>query len=170
MPTPTPEEVARVRRESKRNEPNSTWEADLIGAMGEIAFAKAFGFEVDMTPRPDGDGGVDFVFWRKGKRKTIDVKTANRAPYLLVTERTMRKCADIVVLGAHDRGEVTFIGWEVKGVMSTMPTADFGLGPNNLSHFRAASELRPMGQLVNYLGGASVSRERPQPDETENEL
>jgi hypothetical protein len=164
MPTPTPEEVARVRRESKRNEPNSTWEADLIGAMGEIAFAKAFGFEVDMTPRPDGDGGVDFVFWRKGKRKTIDIKTANRAPYLLVTERAMRKAADILVLAVHDRGEITFIGWETKGIMSTMPTADFGLG---LSHFRAASELRPMGQLCNYLGAADVSRE---PNETENAL
>lgn len=167
MSTPTPEDVARVRRESKRGGPNSTWDADLIGAMGEIAFAKAFGFEVDMTPRPDGDNGVDFVFWRKGKRKTIDVKTASKPVYLLVTRDAMRNSADILVLGAYDRGEVTFLGWETKGIMATMPVADFGLGPDKPSHFRLASELRTMGQFCNYLGGADVSRE---PNETENEL
>jgi hypothetical protein len=168
MPTLTADELAAIRQECKgensspRINPDDPLAENRVGAAGELAFANAFGFEVDGIAHPNGDGGVDFRCLVNGRKVTIDIKTANTARYLLIPREAIRKCADILVLCAYDRGVVQFIGWETRSIMACMPTANFGLC---LSHFRPASELRPIGQLVQLLADREPY---PQPLETEN--
>jgi hypothetical protein len=169
---PTPDEIAATRHGCKngngtpRRNPDDPLDEDRVGAMGELAFARAFGFEVDETPRPAGDGGIDFRFSINQKPVTIDVKTARMPRYLLVTKEG--KCADLFVLAAFDRGAVFFLGWETAAVMRCMPTTTFSEnGPT--SHFRPASELRPMGQLVNLLATRDAPLEAAHPAQPETE-
>ena len=122
---------------------------NVIGVRGEFAFARAFALHIDEQIRPAGDNGVDFRVTIAGREITIDVKTAQRAPYLLVKEHDIGRCADWIVLACFDRGAVSFIGWETRAVMSLMPVASFGAGIR--SHFRARDQLRPMGQLVDLM-------------------
>lgn len=165
-----PEEIARARfdckdgRNSNCNPTDDPYHSDRIGVLGEVAFAKAYGFAIDPRPKPQGDGGVDFVFTINGRPITIDVKTALIPRYLLVQKQSMGQCADILVLQEFDRGVVRAIGWETRSVMAVMPTIVFNAGTPP-AHFRAASELRPMGQLANLL----AMRGGPMHSEQENE-
>lgn len=52
---------------------------ELVGLAGELAFAEEFGYQVDTSDRPGGDGRVDF----HTPAGTVDVKTARKALNLL---------------------------------------------------------------------------------------
>jgi hypothetical protein len=121
---------------------------DRLGAKCELAFADMFGFEVDAEARPDGDGGIDFTLTTHRRDIVIDVKGARIAHNLLIKEKDIDKCADIIVLGLV-RDDVMFLGWEHKSIMQLMPVRDFGYGIKN--YYRHHSELRPMWQLESLI-------------------
>ena len=123
---------------------------NIVGAIGEVWFARLYGLKVNEENMPEGDGGIDFVVNLNGRDVAIDVKCAQRRPpYLLVKESHLHKhpAADFYVLGMLDRGQVTFVGWETRGIMALMPTGVFNSDVEK-SYFRRAESLRPMQQLT----------------------
>jgi hypothetical protein len=113
------------------------------GLAGEIAFAREFHQPVDLTRRPGGDGGTDFVLPLRVK---VDVK-AFRKPNHLIVEVGKVIPQHIYVLCAFD-GDILgarLIGWEWGSTLARAPTRDFGYGIIN--HFIAAEKLRLMQEL-----------------------
>ena len=125
-----------------------------IGIAGEICFANKYGLEVDKTVRPYGDGGKDFTVQVNGYPLTIDVKTYLKPCNLLIEEKSLHQCADVLVLAKYtDFGEdckVDFLGWDTKGIMRVMPRREFSsLGLINC--YRHSSLLRPMWKLEKLI-------------------
>ncbi len=146
-------DIAQIRGDAHPNrskrffdDPNTE---DIIGAAGEVAFAKAFGFQADSSSKPGGDCGIDFGTSINGVPLTIDVKTYRQPYHLLVKVSEIRNCADILVLAHYDHGMVSILGWEHKFMMRRSPTHDFGRGI--VSHFRLRHQLRPIDHLVDLL-------------------
>lgn len=119
---------------------------DLVGLLGEVAFARAFRLALDLDRKPKGDGGVDFVMPLKF---SVDVKTARKAVHLI--HEKGKPIADIYVLAEYsDEGpDVKLIGWEWGKVLAAAPVRDFGHGV--LSHFIHHASLRPMDQLAERI-------------------
>lgn len=120
---------------------------ELIGLLGEKALAEFVGGEVDMEPRPNGDGGVDNVIHTIHGDFRVDVKTA-RKPYHLIVEQGKVRRLTIYILGEFiDEQEpwVRLIGWEWSAVVRAAPCKDFGYGVIN--HYIPAKALRSMGEL-----------------------
>lgn len=119
---------------------------ELIGLVGEEAFALEFGMGTDhhrLTPH--GDGRIDF----HSPAGTIDVKTAEKA-YNLLMERG-KPHADILVLAKFNRGDTTatLLGWEYSSEMEKMPYKDFGYGIIN--HYKHNTQLRPIEELYSMI-------------------
>ena len=115
---------------------------DRVGAAGECAFGDWCGQSPDMTPKPRGDGGVDFhVSLRYG----VDVKTARKAKFLLLEEG--KPVTDIYVLAEYDdaTGTARLLGWAWGSVLVMAPLRDFGCGIQ--SHHLPRQDLRPMDSL-----------------------
>lgn len=115
---------------------------ELIGLVGEAAFSKAFRQPMDLTRRPSGDKGVDFVVpWRM----TVDVKTARKAFHLI--HEAGKPFCDVYVLAEYDDAtrSARLVGWEWGPVLRRAPTRDFGHGVVN--HFIPREQLRPMALL-----------------------
>lgn len=124
----------------------------FVGVWGEMHFARAFGLPYTYeaaTEQYAGDGGIDFTVWFRGVPRTIDIKTSESPQNLLIKERDIERCADLLVLALYNRKVLTFLGWETAGIMAAMPISE--LTPGHPNYFRPVSELRPMGQLVNLL-------------------
>jgi len=121
----------------------------IIGMAGELAFGKRYCLNVDKSIRPDGDGHVDFrAVMNNGKTLTIDIKTATKAYNLLIKEWEIDDCSLVLVLAQYDPAneEVSFLGWQTKGVMRTMPKKVFSsLGIMN--YFCQRDKLRSMEEL-----------------------
>jgi hypothetical protein len=114
---------------------------EYVGVAGEVAFAEEFGLDVDTTPRPYGNGGVDFTL----PIGTVDVK-CYRKPYHLLRE-VDKPHADILVLAGFDdsTGGARLIGWEFDNEMVQCPTRDFGYGI--VSYYKAAGQLKAISEL-----------------------
>lgn len=144
------EEASKRRRAVHRGQESTrrlSDDYDLIGMLGEEAFAWAFGLGArHLELLPGGDGRVDFTL---PLYTTVDVKTYEK-PYNLLREAG-KPHAEILVLAGFDRERksVRLIGWEYDRVMQACPTRDFGYGVTN--HYKAASELRPMRELKGRL-------------------
>lgn len=128
---------------------------DTLGAAGELAFEKWSGLKADKRVLPNGDSHIDFTMTVKGRKLSIDVKTAKKPYHLLVKKHEVMASSDILVL-AGEESEATgqninvwFLGWEHKSMMQIMPCRDFGKGIDNF--YRHYSELRPMWQLRKLL-------------------
>lgn len=116
-------------------------EYELIGLAGEDALAEFCGGEVDITPRPNGDGGTDChiaLFF------TVDVKTSRRGIDLLVEAGKVR--ADIYVAAKYENGRARLLGWEWGKVVAQVPPYDV-CGRGVISHCIPLSKLRPMSEL-----------------------
>ena len=120
---------------------------DIRGSLGELLFSSVYGFPVDTTIRPDGDGGIDF----NTPIGIIDVKTALKPFNLLVKKREINNPVDIYIL-AHDHGdgEASFVGWEYASVMKNCPFKDIG-GFGIISYYKSARELHPMTEFNKLL-------------------
>lgn len=131
---------------------------DIIGVAGEKAFADRYGFKIDDSIRPEGDGHVDFrvEIFENGKKvnKTIDVKTAQKAYHLLIKVWEIKVCADILILVQYNSAEdIKLLGWATKEEMQITKQKTFS-NLNILNHFKHRSELRPMADLDKLLTGA----------------
>jgi hypothetical protein len=125
------------------------------GAMGELAFARAFGLPVGAVHASGGDDGVDFhVRLHCGGNIVadilVDVKTTERTPPELMVKREhlQKNKTHIYVLAILRDGVPTLVGWETRFVVALMPIRKYGA---NEVHCRAADQLRPMDQLVNLF-------------------
>jgi hypothetical protein len=142
------EAAARARTELHRGKAKQrilSPKHDLVGLAGEREFARVFDLQVDLSARPGGDTGIDFMVGRWG----IDVKTA-RKPYYLLRE-VGKWFPDILVLASYDdkTGEARLIGWEWDCEMRRRRTKDFGGGFQ--SHFKPAFGLRSIARLQRGL-------------------
>lgn len=140
---------AHVKNGSPRffDDPN---EEDTIGVVAELAFAQRFGLEVDRNLYENGDGQSDFKVVISNRLLTIDVKGARKPYNLLIKEKDINVCADIVVLARIEgSNNVSLLGWEHKSIMKLMPVKDFGFGIRN--YYRHHTQLRSMSQLACLL-------------------
>jgi hypothetical protein len=125
---------------------------ELVGLRGEEAFAQMFGLDMDLSRRPGGDGGMDFVVTMMVKPPVIfqykvDIKSA-RKPFNLIVEKGKVDAKTIYVLGHYLEliDKVTPIGWEWGATLLAAPTATFG-GHGVLNHYIPRERLRPMREL-----------------------
>ena len=151
-------EIANARIASHKNHESSRYcgdplELSYVGALGELVFARAFGIPFDVkaaTEQVSGDGGIDFIVWLKGRRVTINVKTARgNGTHLTIKPAELKTCADILVLARWNNDIVTLVGWETKGIMSLSEEVDLGYGIPTLA--RQPDMLRPICQLADLL-------------------
>ena len=122
----------------------------IIGMAGEIAFGKRYCLNVDKSIRPDGDGHVDFrAVMNNGKVITIDIKTAIKAYNLLIKEWEIDDCSLVLVLAQYDPAneEVSFLGWQTKGIMKTMPKKVFSPRLGIMNYYCQRDQLRSMEEL-----------------------
>jgi hypothetical protein len=151
---------AAARHAAHQNHPSHrplTENYELIGLRGEQAFAEMFGLDMDLSRRPGGDKGVDFVVTMIVKKPLIlqykvDVKSARR-PFNLIVEKGKVDPKTIYVLGHYmeviDR--VKPIGWEWGAALLQAPTATFGHGQTVLNHYIPRERLRPMSELQDRI-------------------
>ncbi len=120
---------------------------DIRGSLGELLFSSVYGFPVDATIRPSGDGGIDFIT----PIGIIDVKTALKPYNLLVKKNEIYNPVDIYILARdHGNGGASFVGWEYASVMKNCPLKDVG-GFGIVSYYKPAGELHPMAEFDNLL-------------------
>ena len=123
---------------------------DIIGMAGELAFGKRYCLNVDKSIRPDGDGHVDFrAVMNNGKVITIDIKTAIKAYNLLIKEWEIDDCSLVLVLAQYDpkNEEVSFLGWQTKGIMKTMPKKVFSSRLGIMNYYCPRDQLNSMEEL-----------------------
>lgn len=133
---------------------------ELVGVMGEMAFSFYSGLPIDETQRMNGDGGSDFTFrLREGsfnKIISIDVKTAQRAKYLVVREGHIR--SHIYVLAEArplESCRVNLKGWAgYKDVLKANKDDGtiFGFGISN--YYIHSADLRTMDGLLRLIFGS----------------
>jgi len=120
---------------------------DIRGSLGELLFSSVYGFPVDTTVRPNGDGGIDFTT----PIGIIDVKTALKPYNMLVKVDEARNPVDIYVLACdYGDGVASFVGWEYADVMRRCPAKDVG-GKGIISHYKSAKDIRPMKEFNTLL-------------------
>jgi hypothetical protein len=119
---------------------------EVVGLSGEFEFGRLVGLMPDLSQRPEGDKGVDFIV---SMPLSVDVKTARKA-LNLIHERG-KPFADIYVLAEFDeqRQRATIVGWAYGTTLKSAPSKDFGYGVIN--HYIPRESLRPICELVNRL-------------------
>ena len=122
----------------------------IIGMAGEFAFGKRYCLNVDKSIRPDGDGHVDFrAVMNNGKTLTFDIKTAIKAYNLLIKEWEIDDCSLVLVLAQYDPANeaVSFLGWQTKGIMRTMPKKVFSSRLGIMNYYCPRDQLRSIEEL-----------------------
>jgi len=115
---------------------------ERVGLAGEFAFGRFCGQMPDLSERPAGDKGVDFVV---PLLYTVDVKTARKA-HNLIHEASKPLAADIYVLAEYgEDDEATLVGWAWRKQLAAAPVRDFGHGIEN--RYIARENLRSMEEL-----------------------
>lgn len=160
-------EIARIRTGSHSAQSNAARDiagrgrlhADVIGALGELVFAEAFGLQVRVSA-PHGDGGVDWAIEIHGQPLLLDVKaTDEKDPCLMVPDYEIDKPTDVYVLVQwfHNHGRI--LGWEHRAILRCMPKHDFGRGVP--THYRHWTQLRRVVQLAELLAMRDSPRLQP---------
>lgn len=86
---------------------------NVVGLMGEMAFAIYANLEVDTELVKWTDEGKDFEIKIEGTERTVDVKTSQKEPYALFVKE-WRVDSDYYVLAHLDGRTVTFLGTATK--------------------------------------------------------
>ena len=117
-----------------------------IGALGEVAVAKYYGWDVDILPRIKGDNGSDFLFCGKH----IDVQTTSYNPPHLKYDTNHQFRADVAILVrrvTEDSYEIA--GWITAEIFEQHNTTrDYGYG---LRKFVTPSDLMLPEKLLETL-------------------
>jgi len=86
---------------------------NVVGLMGEMAFAIYANLEIDTELVKWTDEGVDFKVTIDGTERTVDVKTSQKEPYALFVKE-WRVDSDYYILGHLEDETVTFLGAATK--------------------------------------------------------
>lgn len=108
-------ERERIHKNHPSNRPLSR-DYEFISLVGEDVLAdefSEFGFTIDLTLRPSGDGGTDF----SSSLGKIDAKTYRNAIHVLVEQNKVN--SDVYVLAQYheDTETATLLGWEYKNAV-----------------------------------------------------
>jgi hypothetical protein len=116
---------------------------DHVGLSGEFEFGKFCGLMPDLSSKPKGDKGIDFVV---PLQFAVDVKTSRRGDMLL-HEAGKETNADIFVLAHYDEvsKRCRLVGWEWAKALLAVEPKDTGRGVVN--HYIPAARLRSMDEL-----------------------
>jgi hypothetical protein len=147
---------AQRRHESHINHPTHrplSPDNHLVGLRGEEAWSREFGGQVDLTPRPSGDGGRDFIV-RLSVEFKVDIKCF-RNPVNLIVEVGRVKKGTIYVLAGYDdtTDKACLLGWAWGLEMLMAPHRDFGRGVVN--HYISRDKLRSMRELRKRISDGS---------------
>jgi hypothetical protein len=113
-----------------------------VGLAGEFEFGRFCGQMPDLSERPAGDKGVDFVV---PLLYTVDVKTARKA-HSLIHEASKPLAADIYVLAEYgEDDEAKLVGWVWRAALAKADIKDFGHDIDN--RYIPREMLRPMEEL-----------------------
>lgn len=119
---------------------------ESVGISGEIAFAKFSGLMFNISDKPQGDNGIDFViplFF------TVDVKAARNPKELL--HEVGKFIADIYVLAEYseETGRSELLGWEFGRILkATTPE----LSAHGVTNYHIPQgELRKMPELAERI-------------------
>lgn len=133
---------------------------EVVGAYGEIVWARMHGLPDPEQFGDGGDGGRDFLHQVRTdtggvKPISVDIKTARKAYNLLVPVGDVR--ADVYVLAAYvetarQSPRIKFVGWELSSAITRAPSRKFH-ERGQLNHFISASALRPMNSLERRIVG-----------------
>ena len=120
---------------------------EKVGLAGEAAFAERFKVEVDLTIKPGGSKGINFVI--NGYK--INVMTARKANYLLVEPGKVK--ADVYVLAAYNdlTKDAYLMGWATKEEIEAASISDIG-GFGIKSHAIYHTRLSDIDELDVFLG------------------
>lgn len=86
---------------------------NVVGLMGEMAFAIYADLEIDTELVKWTDEGIDFEVTIGGTKRTVDVKTSQKEPYALFVKE-WRVDSDYYVLAHLEDRSVTFLGTATK--------------------------------------------------------
>jgi hypothetical protein len=173
----TPDDLRDIYQEAHdrdaRHEDARNWDIDreqthIIGLKGEVAFANLYGLSVDLSARPDGDGGVDFRCSWLNDTVTVDVKTTTHGdnPWLCVREDSDKR-ADRYVLAVANDTEVNLVGFADRQTVIDTPVSD--RTGHTTNHIIESDDLRalPDPALINPAtdtddtGPSKTTRRRP---------
>lgn len=136
---------------------------NLVGVLGEIAFAHRYGYPLDETVRPAGDGGVDF--WTT--LGSVDVRTIGRRyPVCHLLQRAARPVvARLYVLAAVDSTgrAALLLGWTTGGRLAEAPLDTGARARYTASRSMPESELWPM-DVLDELYRTAEARRRAAPE------
>jgi hypothetical protein len=176
-----PDELKQVYQEGRdrnnRHHTDGSYEghdgedAHIKGLKGEVAFAKRYGLEPDLSSQIDGDGGVDFEIscWL-GDSLTVDVKATEHYenPWLLVPV-DKDDWSDMYVCAAVDGADIKLVGWQSCEEVRSFPASDATGKQTN--HILKPADLRqlPAKQMVEPVGVDTDTETASQPDQQEQE-
>lgn len=140
------------------------WKPHVFGALPEAVIEREFGVPIDLTRRPNGDGGIDFLLpfgVRTSCTSTViaDVKgfTYDGPDLaLLVWDKVVHKSelyvmAHITPPFKHEQCEcpyvVTLRGWALREEVMRYPVEIHNHKLNRPSHTMPVRDLRPMWRL-----------------------
>lgn len=140
---------------SFRGSRQTKYPPNLTGLIGEYAFSRWSGLDLDVSISPDGDQGYDFVL--EDSNLTVDVvtRTIKNFPYPEMIRPPRSTRADLFVLARFNEKEphqVQLVGYCTKQELLAQGLSDLGrLGkqyvmPNHLLH-----ELRKKGENSNEI-------------------
>lgn len=119
--------------------------ANLMGLRGEQKFGERYGLAVNLTPKLDGDGGIDFTVATRCDFP-VDCKAAIFPKDLIVEAARIRPGTIYVLcryLPAEDRCEL--LGWQWGRVLMRSEPKDYGYGV--LNHWQPGKLIRDMSEL-----------------------
>lgn len=156
----TAERLGRIRSEghikARNNRPGLKCEGDglredIVGAAGELAFARCTGYAVEARILAGGDNGIDF----HTALGTVDVKTFMKPYNLLVLPKDIEHIADFIFLGQYftDTKAATLIGYATRDEIVGASQKDFGYGA---SYFIPAARLHPVKEFITRLREAET--------------
>lgn len=112
-----------------------------LGVVGELAYSKYSGLEVDIHTIGKGDDGTDFP--NGVNVKCSDAK--NKPNLLILSQQFKRKYSDYYVMVWYTQGDVYLLGWATRDQLYThKKVVDFGYGETYLYSNR---NLKPMNLI-----------------------
>jgi len=120
----------------------SEMNVELLGAQGELVFAKVFDLE-DPKDNLGSDGGVDYII----QETTIDVKTASKPNYKLLFRslKAFKATIGVLVVKVNDN-TFKLVGWSTLKQFAEL-SQPLGKGGFTLEQ----SQLRPIEELWKRL-------------------
>jgi|SRR5262252_2495221 len=137
----------------QKHDDGKRWSEDFerVGMIGEQELADFFGMKPDLRKLPRGDGGIDLLPTLQMTftiEAAMDVKSAQRAPFLLVNVDRIKPWTIYVLCEVdleHNKGDL--LGWQWGHIVMKAPTKNW-CKKGVIVHYVEAGTLRKMEELA----------------------